>query len=239
MTVACGGHVATGVGPADAGSESAQDAPTGMDESAPPGCVSPSGYAICGGTHDCFPPSERGPQTACWYCLADWGYQTVLCENAVAPNPPLQMPGMDGDVYVEGNAPNVWESVPFDVGEMFAENDAVDRVRYADWSSWTWQPLPTPTMCPTFPGFSICGGQCGGCASGYICTGRSPNHPYGMCVSNSATGCGSGWACPPQQSCVVFADPGDQAVADLAGLCVPSSTCQALAADYPGGANCH
>ena len=136
--------------------------------------------------------------------------------------------------------PDGWQCLPFDVGQLFAENGAANRVRYADWSAWTGAALPSPTSCPTFNGFSICGGNCTPCGSGNICTGRSPKHPYGLCVGGTNPGCGSpNWTCPSGQSCMVFVDPGEQAIADAQGMCFPTAECKAIASSYPGGADCH
>lgn len=243
---ACGGH-ASAVPAADSGttdSAASVDAPPVEAGPPPRGCVSDSGFAICDGTHNCFPPSQRGQQTACWDCVQGSApyYQTVLCLNEAAPMLAPGSPCADGQVLIEAYVQGAWNCLPFDVGQLFTDNGAADRVRYADWSAWTGEALPLPTTCPKFSGFSICGGNCGPCGSGNICTGRSPKHPYGFCFPDTTQlpGCGStDWTCPSGQSCVVFADPGDQALADQAGLCVSTTACKAMASSYPGGANCH
>lgn len=235
---ACGGRAAgqaADAGATDGGGAPLVDGATEADALA--GCVSLSGYAICGGTPDCFPPSERGGTSDCWDCAqAHGGFYTSLCLNATVQNfqnPPAD----DGQVYVQGISAYQWEAVPFDVGQLFADNDAGSQVRYADWSAWTGADLPSPTSCPAFSGYSICGGNCGPCSAGQICTGRSPLHPYGLCVSTSDPGCGM---CPSGQSCLAFKDSAaDQALAETWGMCFPTTTCQAIASTFPGGAVCH
>jgi hypothetical protein len=156
------------------------------------------------------------------------------------------MPGLatDGQVYVDGLGDGIWDPVPFDVGELFAGDGLGARVRYADWSSWTGASLPTPTSCPKFTSFSICGANCGPCGAGAACTGRSPAHEYGVCLDNYASlaGCDAsqGWSCPSGQSCMVFrVASADQPYADRNGLCLEDGICQSIATSYPGGAYCH
>jgi hypothetical protein len=140
--------------------------------------------------------------------------------------------------------PGGWNPVPFDVGQLFAANGAADRIRYADWSSgWTGDPLPLPSSCPQFQGFAICGGDCEPCPTGQQCTGRSPLHPYGLCATLNPASyfCNTtkGGSCPQGQQCVFFTDSAaDQTVADNGGICFPLAECQAIAAQYPGGATC-
>lgn len=208
-------------------------------------CVSASGYAVCGGPNGCFPPASRGKQSECWSCTTQgvYGYQTVLCENAVDPFGPD--PGLcaDGQVYVEAYAPKVWMPFPFDVGQLFASNGAADRVRYADWSAWTGDPLPLPATCPSFQGFSICGGDCDPCPPGQQCTGRSPQHPYGLCATLNPPSwwCdGTSGSCGNGEGCVIFTvSTADQPIANKGGICFPGAQCQAIASQYPGGASCH
>jgi hypothetical protein len=241
LLAACGGRApdetADAGGGDDAGSQG--DSGAGRDATAPPeGCASKSGYAVCGGPHDCFPASARGNHTDCWDCAAGtWGDGVALCYNAT--NPTSQSPPADdGQVYVEGFGIDVWTPVPFDVGQLFADDGAGDRVRYADWSAWTGAALPAPTSCPQFSGFSICGGNCGTCSAGEVCIGRSPLHPYGLCVGTQSPGCSS---CPSGQACLLaFKDPpADQILANSNELCFPPAACQAIASNYPGGATCH
>lgn len=207
-------------------------------------CVAASGYALCGGPNDCFPVADQGKGSACWSCDPYYGYDMVLCANAVIPGGPQAGLASDGEVYVEAIAPGAWETVPFDVGELFAANGAGDRVRYADWSAWTGAPLPDPTACPQFGSFSTCGGACLPCPVELTCTGRSPLHMYGLCADASSNqsfcDAAQGWSCPQGDACMVFeVSSEDQSYADAAGICFPTSVCQSIASQYPGGAYCH
>lgn len=137
-------------------------------------------------------------------------------------------------------------------GTLLAKAGHADMVRYADRSAYTGEALPTPETCPSFPGLSLCGGACGSCGPGATCLGRSPLHPYSICVPNSpaldgVAQCGqyvkscSGdpYNRPVSYSCLVFkVDDASQPLADSSGLCAPDAICQAAAQYYPGGAYC-
>jgi hypothetical protein len=211
----------------------------------PSPCVSSLGYAVCGGPSACFPSSQQTMQSQCWSCGQDY-FNVGICMNAAEPNLPAGLYADDGEVYIEAFVPNVWNDFPYDIGALVASNGAPDRVRYADWYAWTGDPLPEPSTCPTFTGFSICGGNCDPCGSGELCTGRSPHHPYGLCLPdpsvNTTTACESSnsWSCPAGAGCVVLQSSTDgQPFADRNGLCMPSASCASIATSYPGGAICH
>lgn len=240
-TASCGGQAAaTGNdggrdgSTMDAPGPDVVDSPTG-----PTGCVSASGYAVCGGAHDCFPSP---PAPDCQDCYSFGSDAAALCQNAALPHAPLPGIATDGQVYADGVGDGQWEPFPFEVGELFAGDGLGARVRYADWSSWTGAALPAPTSCPSFANFTICGGNCGRCPTGDICTGRSPGHPYGFCIPSQASGCDEtqGWSCPSGQPCAVFSDSApDQPLANKSGICMDSAGCMSLAGNYPGGAQCH
>jgi hypothetical protein len=242
---ACGGN--TESGPSSAGNDGGVPLPDGdvvlPDGSVGPNpCVSSSGYAVCGGPNNCFPPAQQTMTTDCSDCYQQY-YQIGICTNATHPNLPVNLYADDGEVYIEAVDPNVWTAFPYEVGALFAANGAPERVRYADWYAWTGDPLPEPTTCPTFTEFSICGGNCSPCSTGEICTGRSPHHPYGLCMPdpslNTTTGCDATHSCPSGSGCVVIQSSADgQPFANAAGLCMPTASCQAIAANYPGGAIC-
>jgi hypothetical protein len=139
--------------------------------------------------------------------------------------------------------------------EMYALNGRSDLARYADRSAYTNAPLPTPSDCPSIAGLTLCGGACGDCATGYICVGRSPLHPYSLCVNDFTT-----HPAPPNVPtfclrsdtndcedvnnpgalrCLTFkVDDASQPVADANSFCVDTAVCNAAAAAYPGGAYC-
>lgn len=222
--VACGGS--TGA-IHDAGVLDGGPPPLGPD-----GCASESGYLLCGGSHDCPRQSE-----SCQSCISDPD-AAGLCVTANMTGPGNCPLCDDGNVCVR-LVQDVYDCVPFDVGQLFAANGEPDRVLYTDWSAWSGQALPRPTDCGD-GGLPLCGGLCGPCAKGSTCTGRSPLHPYGFCVPSTWSGCTrAAPTCDPGNKCFIFSDPPDaQALADQFGLCLPLSECQALAAGYPGGATC-
>jgi len=126
---------------------------------------------------------------------------------------------------------------------MFALNGFADHVRYADRSAYTEAPIsPPPTDCPNIVGLQLCGGACGSCPDkSSICMGRSPLHPYSICVPQLQLGgqfdvdqCQRG-----ELDCFVFqVDSASQPVADKNGVGVSPAQC-ATAWQYPGGASCN
>ena len=153
----------------------------------------------------------------------------------------------DGDVMLMAPT-SLWRKpgdanscAPLDFGTLYAKNGWAKAVRYADWAPFTGDPLPSPTDCPSLPGIQLCGGACpGSCPNGYTCTGRSPLHPYSVCMplvpATVSPNCGSGgpsngWGC------FAFKLPNatDQAIAQGAYDCVPGDWCQAAATAFPGG----
>lgn len=118
-------------------------------------------------------------------------------------------------------------------------------LRYSDRSAWTGMPLPTPNTCPSYPGLPLCGGPCGGCPQDQICIGRSPLHPFSICVPAPPTGpstCKRGntcWGGAVPRRCLTFkVDDASQPIADYSSLCIPSDACDAAAKYLPGGAFC-
>ena len=141
-------------------------------------------------------------------------------------------------------SPRSYGCADFNLGVLLAKYDP-SMVRYADLGDWTGDPLPEPTTCPTVSGFTLCGGNCGGCPAGQVCTGRSPLHPYGFCFPQYADFCSvDGFetcdADAGPQSCFVFnVQPDAQAVANDYGKCMTPATCQAIATGLPGGGTCY
>jgi hypothetical protein len=135
---------------------------------------------------------------------------------------------------------------PYSLAVLHARyfGDPASRIRYADYGKWTGAPLPAPASCPSFAEFQICGGNCGGCQAGEICTGRSPLHPHGICMSAKGTEeCARGGtgnrACKTGTACLLFkVEPEAQAMADEHGHCFSTTACQALADKLPGGGTC-
>jgi hypothetical protein len=122
-------------------------------------------------------------------------------------------------------------------------NKHADWVRYVDRSTYTGAPLPEPTSCPSISGLTLCGGSCGTCPNGYQCIGRSPLHPYSLCINPYEMSflyiCQRGKTCGSGRRCLTFVvDDAAQAYADAHSFCVDASTCDTAAKSYPGGALC-
>lgn len=146
-------------------------------------------------------------------------------------------------------SPNVATCIPFSLGVMF-EKYSTDPsiVHYGDFSSWTGDAIPNPQTCPSIDGFQACGGNCGGCTTGAVCSGRSPLHPVGVCFTPLDKYCwtqqpGNGFpptqGCSAGESCFIFTvDAPAQTIANQNGGCMATAKCQTLAAQLPGGGSC-
>jgi hypothetical protein len=147
----------------------------------------------------------------------------------------------DGKVCIDlAHDQYITNCVPYNMGKLYADAGNADSVRYADLSLFTGEPLPEPTTCPTFDGFPICGGNCGGCPPETVCTGRSPRHPYRICAPNNSCAPSKEIWCGAGQGCFVWTvEPEAQELANESGYCYPLATCQAMAAELPGGGSCH
>jgi hypothetical protein len=243
-------------------SDSSSDTDNGSDGSSPipfdAGVCGTGGteFYVCGGTNDCFVDASPDVLTL------------TGCDKGCSsgnPNPePGGAPGLCLDPSTIANAAldqcadgqimfNIlsyaWLGYPFSVGQALANSGANDEVlRYCDWEPWTGAPLPLPTTCPVFSTFNICGGACGTCNAGESCRGRSPEHPYGICLPSPLihclAQCGSDAGCvllpcPSGMSCAQYIDStsSGQELAVDKQFCVPSSSCAELG-QYPGGAEC-
>lgn len=230
---------------------------------APPVCLSPSGFEVCNGPNlcpdhatscgVCGATTYDDPQAISW-CDND-AWEAWLDAKVASGHEYEWLCGgcADGDVCV-GDAENALalSCVPFEVGALFAQNGAALRVRYADSSKWTGDPLPEPGDCPAIQGAQLCGGKCGGCPTGYACTGRSPLHPYGMCfplrdfgipplghsADMSPDECRIGAPCTNTNNACFVWKVQPELQADAFGACLPPANCQAAAASIPGGAIC-
>ncbi len=239
LVLGCGGTVSP------AGGDASVDSAIPVDGGVADACVTADGiYAVCNGTHGCFPPDKQTRGSVCESCFSFDVDQVGMCESAKVGVG--RVPAFDGEVYIAEStlAPDAWTAFPYEVGVLFANNGGASRVRYADWKPWTGAPLPEPSNCPTFPGFRICGGNCGGCKVDEWCIGRSPDHPWGICVPTwSATAAcvvqdGGVSPCPSGASCFVLkSSPDGQPLANH-GFCMDAAGCQAAQSNYPGGALC-
>ncbi len=214
------------------------------------GLAGDAGWTECG-TPDwqaCGVPECPEGRPGCEICLT-MAEPDILSTCVDSLNPQMQ-PGKPRDGSIRVAFHSVFEpgddglEVPFSAGVYFAADGQADRVAYADFGLWTGDPIPEPTQCPQLAGIDACGGFCGGCSAGKICTGRSPLHPYGLCVAKDAAICSVNPAapqpkCPKGQQCFVFqVEPARQPVADAIGYCLPSAECQAYATNLPGGGKC-
>lgn len=238
ISSACGADVETSGGSGGAASSSSgPSSSSGVWTE----CSSPSGLKLC--TY-----SDGGPcpfdanDPECGDCLDDPSF----CMNSAAASQLYFAPCRDGDVQVviqKQSDGYFFMCAPVEAAELLANAGYADRVRYSDWGLWSGDPIPEPATCPTFDGYAICGGDCGGCSEGRICTGRSPLHPYGICViqplTGNATYCGGVDHCDPDQMCFRYNVEVDaQAIADEHGWCFPKAECEAMAASLPGGGTC-
>lgn len=247
-SAACGG-IASVPGQPGAGGSAGQtgtDGGSGADAGADAGwtqCSAPDGLRLCKGINDCQPSDDQ-------HCVCKGADDAGpgVCELWFAAVPDRQRyfdscgTCPDGDICAAWLGGDTFFCAPYEAGVLYANNGAPDRVRYADLGLWTGDPLPTPATCPDL-GFPICGGNCGACPSG-VCTGRSPLHPYGLCVPANPQGgqpnggCGGG-TCPSGWGCFTYkVEPAAQAVADEYSFCLPASYCKSAAANLPGGGKC-
>ena len=172
--------------------------------------------------------------------------ETGSCNN---PYQGVCLLGGDGVVFVgefpwchEFDGSPCWDAAPFSLGTLFANNGAADRVRYPDMSHWTGEALPSPTTCPALNVAHLCGLSCGDCPADYSCYGRSPLHPYSVCVPPVNDSCSrkAGTPCAdPSNKCFTFkVEDVDQSTADFRSLCFPVDQCLDLTQNLPGGAFC-
>lgn len=218
-------------------------------------CSAPGDVKICG-----------GQGTACWGNVAACNCPPFTDEanagESIASNdlatctssPGLGYDCPDGTVMVAVPASTAdpdpdlaaYQCVPEDVGILYAKNGWSRAVRYADYSLYTGDSVPRPpTSCPSIPGLTLCGGACGSCPSGQVCTGRSPLHPYSFCVphykgnTDQIKANGSKYAaCGQGYGCFAFTvQARAQSLAYLDTDCIPADMC-AAAKNLPGGAQC-
>lgn len=240
----CGGIAEVDDGSAGATRDGGRDGSRDGNASSGP-CVSPHGYAVCGGSNDCFPPDAEGPGTDCPECGLYTGatdYAPNLCFNDAVSGKFPDGRCNDDCVYVKAVSDAFFQPFPFEVAKLYLDNGATtDRVRYADYATWTGASLPPIASCDA-GAIETCGGSCAPCPGNEQCTGRSPLHPLGLCVPQDlALACHAPkFTCPSGDGCFVFTVDADaQADADQWGACLPLDRCRASAAILPGGGTCH
>jgi len=250
VVLGCGGRV-DGTDAGDASTDSSVASDTGSD-AAWTNCEAPSGVSICGGPHhcgaqctSCYPASDAAQLRPCDDVLYQFAPDaSVAADTFLCPDGALNA------CRVDANTPSCWQDVctTGDLPNLWLLNGRSDLARYADRSTYDGTPLPpSPTSCPSVAsGMKLCGGACGTCADTEVCTGRSPLHPYSLCLTAEPQSfpCvrGSSGSCNalrPGYMCLTYqVDNAAQSIADQGSLCVPGSICLAAAQSYPGGAFC-
>lgn len=187
------------------------------------------GPGRCGGER-CNCAASDYPPDNLTICAANPGSSVNQCPFCVDGKVCIQ-------VYKSLTVPE-W-CTEFDLGLLMLKNGGGGRVRYADLGAFDGTPLPLPTTCKTLPVARLCGPACPLCDIDEICHGRSPLHPYGICVHNKTNFCSKSAPtknCQAGEKCFVFTvDISSQSVADEAGNCLPGPVCDDLAINYPGG----
>jgi hypothetical protein len=248
----CGGEV---VAPAAGGSSGSAGAGGAGGLGGTGAGASGAGAADAGGT-PCSAPDWEGcgipdcpeGRPGCIYCYAanEPGLVSMCAESLIGESASRPRDGMI--ILTMGSSfatpPLIWHQVPFSAGVIVANHGQAERLGYADRGKWTGDPIPQPTECPSLKDVHTCGGYCGGCPVGEICTGRSPLHPYGLCIRTNAGICSlvpevNGSTCESGERCFVFTvEPEHQIAADAEGFCMPKAECEATAATLPGGGRC-
>ncbi len=212
-------------------------------------CSAPNGLAVCDGPNCPSISDTCNCADDALFGKADGGALSYCVNDAYAqygsPADDCEFGCLDGNycMALVWHWPDNFVCSPPDMKRLYEQNGAADRIHYADWSTYTGDALPTPATCPTLPGVPLCGGPCAPCGTAQRCTGRSPLHPYSLCVpevGNLNPGCSTAKpACPAGHSCFTFkVDSASQPLADSHGYCMPTADCQAAASSLPGGGSC-
>jgi len=239
LLCACGGLFGGGDSGADAG----------RDDAGYTTCTTPEGFAICGTTVPAC--SSSG---SCGQCVPANDVPVGVCGSTYVSLPQRSCDDWcdQGEVCLDWIWDGAYWCAPFSLGVLLERHAAghEEIARYGDLSAWTGDAIPEPATCPSVTGSQLCGGACAACAADNICAGRSPLHPWGVCVpdqppSDQYHEPGDGGfgptTCSPDGGNAVFTftvDPASQPVADRYGRCMPVAMCQALAANLPGGGRC-
>jgi hypothetical protein len=249
IAASCGGKIGT---PSDGGRD-ADLADSSLDGAGWTSCTTPSGYELCGGAANCYPncqlcdPVIARPDASVGICVGNDVPFPVHEDNCSICD--------DGTICIVGSRPEGGTEqgiggtcVEWEVAELLWRDGFGESLMYADSSTgFDGSPLPAPSDCPSVPGLTLCGGDCGDTCPHdvyHYCFGRSPKHPYSLCatVQPSVNVPSCSRYNPPgdgKHGCLIFhVGPADQAQADLNGAWIDLPTCQAAAAGYPGGADC-
>jgi hypothetical protein len=238
---------ACGATTSDAPGNSVPEGGVGIDAGLSPDakiedCLSDEGVHVCGTSAGCY---QAGPDCDCALSGTPFGPETDagvpevgVCLNTL-DGLSLRPCGScyDGEVCVK-----LYYDDPVctseSLGRLLWVHGAVDRVLYADLTPYTGEPLPEPTECPSDNGeLELCGGNCGGCGADQYCSGRSPTHPYGICVDSGIVHCDNSSFCEDGQACLLLATSSASG-ALFPSTCVNADSCASLASSVPGGAVC-
>lgn len=205
-------------------------------------CMSTDGIRICGSTAGCF---EDGPYCDCGFPHGNPNEPQIgWCHDDLA-GMGVRICGscLDGQVCVDLPT-SAWldhNCASESLGRLLWQHGRQDLVRYADDTPYDGQPLPMPTECPPPVGGAVqlCGGNCGGCGAAKVCSGRSPTHPFGICIpANPFDTCIVASDCSPDGACLNLSSA-IGATKYYPTLCVPAADCPSIAAAIPGGALCN
>lgn len=251
VAIACGGQIELPKSDSglDGGLDSGFAFEGGIDAGPWTQCSSPQGYTICRGPANCpeqccddlRPPSETG--NAVGVCLNHAITQFDQANGGRYGS----CQGCRGICVAWRSGAPVFFCAPYELGVLFAQAGAADRVRYADLGLWRNQPIPTTaSVCPApTSGITFCGPGCGDCTKpNEVCAGRSPLHPTGFCTNLTRMPLVCGTApqdnkCGAGDACFTFTvEPAAQAIADKYGYCMTVGECSALAGNLPGGGKC-
>jgi hypothetical protein len=162
----------------------------------------------------------------------------AACLSAVAAKNCYVCPEERACVMIDPGS-ETWWCESRELAALFEKNDGRARLRFTDYSTWSNAPIDSSGPCPNMPGVALCGGTCGICAPGGTCTGRSPLHPFGVCVQGTPDNCNGTIRCRSGEKCFRFTVQADaQPLADARAYCMQKAECEALATGLPGGATC-
>ena len=193
LLTACGGNVVVDV---DAGAGAGQSTGPASGSSSSSGvggatpCRAADGVRLCGGA-DQQCPALNPPVCPGFGCTPALDVDTFADEPAGVCWSDLPGGGLtpciacaDGQVCVQRARDELFCTDPAVCQALYGLG-ATTACRYADKAAFDDEPLPdAPDACPVVAGSNaLCGGGCGACGPiGYICTGRSPAHPLGVCA---------------------------------------------------------
>lgn len=221
-------------------------------------CATPEGVRLCGGTaSECaWVPPDACPGGGCtrpYDRLLGGPAQGGACLSDLADNASRTcMNCDDGEVCLERRQGELY-CVPESVCAGLWRVGVRGVCRYADLSAYDGRPLATASACPTSvpkPRNDLrCSPPCTTRCTTSPCTGRSADHPIGLCLGlriSSKDYCaldGAKYTSPcdwHQSYCGFFrVSAADRVVASQYGSCLRIDTCLWLSSHLPGGFDCY